>query len=233
MKLFDFLKPKKSRKSTQAYLNIAEIKDSVVVMKDGSLRLIMLCSAINFDLKTEEEQDALIGQYQNFLNSLNFPIQIVVQSRRMDLGGYLDKLKERLNQEQNDLLKTQMSDYIAFLKELIAQANIMDKKFYVVVPYFPPLIKTPISWEEVISGRPPKTLTSFEFDTFKRELIQKAGIVASGLGSLGLRCIQLNTQELIELFYNIYNPELATIEKLLPFEKLEAEVIQKGDKENA
>ena len=233
MKLFDFLKPKEVQKSTQAYLEIAEIKDSIVVMKDGSLRLIMLCSAVNFDLKTDEEQDILIGQYQNFLNSLEFPIQIVVQSRRMDLGPYLAKLKERLNQEENELLKAQMADYIDFLKELITQANIMDKKFYVVVPYFPPLIKTPASWEEVISGRPPKTLTASEFDTFKRELIQKANIIASGLGSLGLRCIQLNTQELIELFYNIYNPELAAAEKLLPLEELKAEVIKKGEGKNA
>jgi len=233
MKFFDFLKPKTERKSTQAYLDIAEIKDSVVVMKDGSLRLILLCSAINFDLKTEEEQNILIGQYQNFLNSLNFPIQIVIQSRRMDLGPYLSKLKERLNQEENELLKTQMADYIDFLKELIAQVNIMDKKFYVVVPYFPPPLQAPTSWEEVISGRAPKTLTVFEFDTYKKKLIQKANIIASGLGSLGLRCIQLNTQEIIELFYNTYNPELAAAEKLLPLEELKTEVVKKGEEKNA
>jgi hypothetical protein len=233
MNFFDFLKKGEAKKSTQAYLDIAEIKDSLVVMKDGSLRLIMLVSTVNFELKSEEEQDILIGQYQNFLNSLEFPIQIVIQSRRLNLSSYLSKLKERLNQTENELLKLQIADYIEFIKELITQANIMDKKAYVVVPYFPPLIKTPSSWEEIISGRPPKTLTASEFDTFKKEVIQRAQTVASGLGSLGLRCIQLNTQELIELFYNIYNPEFATLEKLLPVEELKTSVIEKAEEKKS
>jgi type IV secretory pathway VirB4 component len=233
MNFLDFLKRGEAKKSTQAYLDIAEIKDSLVVMKNGSLRLIMLVSTVNFELKSEEEQNILIGQYQNFLNSLEFPIQIVIQSRRLDLSSYISKLKERLNQTENELLKLQIADYIEFIKELIAQANIMDKKAYVIVPYFPPLIKTPSSWEEVISGRPPKTLTASEFETFKKEVIQRAHTVASGLGSLGLRCIQLNTQELIELFYNIYNPEFATLEKLLPVEELKSPVVEKAEEEKA
>ncbi|MCX6806750.1 MAG: hypothetical protein NT135_01355 [Candidatus Berkelbacteria bacterium] len=196
---------------TQAFIDIAQIKGSLIITKNFGLRLIMLCSAVNFDLKTEEEQDILVAQYQNFLNSLTFPIQIVVHSRKMELGPYLDKLKKRLRQEENELLKIQMADYIAFLEELIPQANIMDKKFYVVVPYNPPLIKTP----SLKSKTADKKLTGTEFETFKKEVIQRANVVASGLGSLGLRCVQLDNHELVELFYGIYNLDLAKIESFL------------------
>jgi len=229
MGLFDFLKPKEAEISTQAYLKIAQIRDSIVVLKDGSMRMVLLCSSINLDLKTEQEQDIIIARYQSFLNSLSFPIQILVQSRKMDLSPYLLKLKNRLNQESNALLKERIRDYIGFLQDLIQEVNIMDKKFFVIVPYYPPLIRPPASWEEVISGRPPKTLNLSEFETFKNELIQRAGLVASGLASVGIRCLQLNTQELVELFYNIYNPEFSKEEKLVPVEELITSVIKKGE----
>jgi len=227
MSLLDIIKkPKEIEKSTQAYLDIAQIKDSLVVMKDGSLRIVLLCSAINFDLKTEGEQDAIIAQYQNFVNSLSFHIQILIQSRRVDLTDYLAKLRERVGQEQDEFFKAQIADYLAFIKELIEKANIMDKKFYIIIPYFPPLIKTPASWEELISGRPPKALSTSEFETFKIEVLKRANVVASSLGAVGLRCIQLNTQELIELYYNSYNPDISPLEHLLPAEELSAEIIK-------
>lgn len=228
MSLLDAFK-KQEVSPTQEYLDIAAIKDSMVVLKDGTLRTVLMCSALNFDLKTEEEQEIIVNQYQNFLNSLEFPIQIVVQSRPMDLGVYLDKLDVQFKREENTFLKTQIADYVDFLKEMIPQANIMDKKFYVIVPYYPPVIKAPTSWQEVISGRAHKKLSDNEFETYKKELIQKAGTIASGLGSIGLRCIQLNTRELIELFYSIYNPELATTEHLTQTEELESDVIKKGE----
>lgn len=221
----------KVSQSTQAHLDIAEIRDSIVVLKDGSLRLVMMVSAINLDLKSEEEQEALIYQYQNFLHSLNFPIQILIQSRRLDLGSYLKKLEEKVAGEENELLKAQGRDYLSFLKELIPQANIMDKKFYLIVPYFPPLFKAPSFLSEIWAGRPTKKLTTSEFQSFKKELLQRANLVASGLAGLGLRCLQLNTQELIELFYNTYNPELGSREKLLEAQELEAEVIEKAKEE--
>lgn len=221
MTIFDlfFKKEEKAKRSTQAYLDIAQIKDSLIVLKNGGIRLVFMVSTTCFELKSEKEQDALIAQYQAFLNSLEFPIQILVHSRRVDLYPYLENFKRRLEEEENELLKKQMIDYLAFLAELVPQANIMDKKFYIIVPYDPVFLKP-------FSG----TFSESEFQQYKKELLQRAEVVASGLASLGLRCIQLNTQELVELFYNIYNPELATEERLRQIEELIAPVI-KGLKE--
>jgi len=216
--------------STQSHLEIAEIRDSIVVTKDGSLKMVFLCSAVNFDLKSEEEQEIIIHRYQNFLNSLTFPIQILVQSRPVNLGNYLNKLRELTKKQTNPLLKIQMEGYIVFLQELIATANILDKRFYVVVSYTPPIIKTPTLGG--VRSSTHKTYSDQEFENYKRQLLERGNLIATGLASVGLRCIQLNTQELIDLFYTTYNPELANTEKLLPVEELNTEVIQRGAKSN-
>ena len=229
------LKPKdiqKKKLTTQAHLPIAEIRNGVVVLKDGSLRLVLLVSTINFDLKNEEEQNALIYAYQNFINSFNFPIQIVMQSRRMDLSGYLTKLKARLGQIENPLLQLQTEDYIAFIERLITVANIMNKKFFVIVPFYPPAVRQTVSfWEKfkalLSDQEPPVDMTHFE--EYRKELVQRAQAVATGLGALGLRAVQLTTQELIELLYQSYNPELAVREKLIPIEDLSGAITQKKE----
>ena len=222
----------KKKLTTQAHLPIAEIRNGVVVLKDGSLRLIMLVSTINFDLKNEEEQSALIYAYQNFINSFNFPIQIVMQSRRVDLSGYLTKLKARLSQIEAPLLQVQTEDYIAFIERLITVANIMNKKFFVVVPFYPPAIKQSANfWEKfkavIADKEPPVDMT--HFDEYRKELVQRSQSVASGLGALSLRAVQLTTQELIELMYQSYNPELAVREKLIPIEELANAITQKKE----
>ena len=220
---------KKKRETTQAHLPIAEIRNGVVVLKNGSLRLVLLVSTINFDLKNEEEQNALIYGYQNFLNSLSFPIEIVMQSRRVDLSGYLTKLKAQLEKAENPLLQIQIEDYIAFIEKLVTVANIMNKKFFVVIPFYPPALKQTASFVEkfksAISAQEP-VIDMTHFDEYRKELTQRSQAVASGLGSLGLRAVQLSTQELIELYYQSFNPDLAVREKLVPIEELSAAAVQ-------
>ncbi len=225
-------KPKKKKETTQAHLPIAEIRNGVVVLKDGSLRLVLLVSTINFDLKNEDEQNALIYGYQNFINSLTFPVQIVMQSRRIDLSSYLTKLRAQLTQIQNPLLQIQTEDYISFIERLIKVANIMNKKFFIVVPYFPPALKQATSfWDKFKSAltesEPVVDMTHFE--EYRKELLQRAQGVASGLGALSLRAVQLTTQELIELLYQSYNPELAMREKLVPIEQLASAITQQKE----
>jgi len=210
--------------NTQDYLSLSDIKDGIIIGRDGSLCIILLCSAINFDLKTEEEQEILVAQYQNFLNSLEFPIQVVIQSRKMELGPYIDKLEERKKKIQNELLHFQLEDYINFLKELISKVDIMKKRFYAVVPYYPPVISAPTSWEQMLHGRPSKKLTETQFNSFKKEVLQRAGVIASALGSMGLRCIQLDDKELIELFYGSYNPGVVEEDKASKALEFEASI---------
>ena|SRR3989304_7158293 len=231
MSIFDFLKKQEGEKSsTQAYLDIADIKDSLVILKSGGLRLVIEVSATNFDLKSEEEQEIIIGQYQSFLNSLEFPIQILIQSRKIDLSSYINDLKKRMESEQNELLRIQMNDYIIFLEDLITQANIMDKKFYVVVPFDPPLLNSSqLQSLAKIGKTEDKTTGVFsesEFQAHKDGLLKRAQALTSGLSYLGLRSRQLNNQELAELFYSIYNPEIAAEEHLKQVEELVAPVIE-------
>lgn len=217
--------PKQPVGSTQDALKFAEIHNDTIVLKDGNLRQILLCSSINFALKSEQEQNSIIYAYQNFLNSLNFPIQIVMQSKKLDLSNYLAKLTEKANTQTNELLRAQTLDYIDFIKRLINLANIMDKRFYVVVPFIiPPKIgpQNPLA-----TGNQAKTLlTNDEFENYKKELEQRLQVIESGLGGIGIRTAKLNTQQLIELMYGVYNPEEASKEKLIEAENLTGEVVK-------
>lgn len=208
--------------STQEILRFAEIHDSIVITKTGELRVILMVSSINFALKSEQEQTAIIFAYQNFLNSLDFPIQIVMQSKKLDLYNYLIKLKKVSQTQTNELLRMQTVDYIDFISRLINVANIMDKKFFVVVP-FVPLPKVGISVPKQSQN---VTMTVDEFNRYKEELTQRSQVVQSGLGSVGVRCAQLNTQQIIELFYGIYNPEESSKQKLPPIDELTTQVIE-------
>jgi len=234
MSIFDFLKKQEGAKnSTQAYLGISAIKGSVVILKTGGLRLVVAASATNFELKSEEEQDMLVAQYQSFLNSLNFPIQILIQSRRIDLNPYLGNLKTRMQAEKNELLRIQMNDYIIFLQDLIAQANIMDKKYFIVIPYDPPILKPSQLPAAAHATKSAPVFSDAEFQTHKGEILKRAQVVASGLSYLGLRSAQLSGQGLAELFYGIYNPEIATEEHLKKVEELVAPVIEEGSKKGS
>lgn len=220
---------KKQINSTQEHIDIAEIKEGVVILKNGMMRMILLASSVNFSLKSEEEQNAIIMQYQNFLNSLAFPIQISIQSRRIDLDRYLTKLEDRLSRETNELIQIQTQDYIEFVRRLITIANIMDKKFYITVPFSPPNLQKRGLFDKIFNPtkitRP--NISDVEFKSFKEELAQRANVITSGLSALGVRTVALTTQQIVELIYGTYNPEESTKERLANVENLEQPMIEK------
>ena len=220
-------KQKKSKKpSVQAHLPIAEIKDGVLVMKDGTLRSVLLTSSINFSLKSEDEQTALISSYVGFLNSLEYPLQIVVQSRKLRIQPYLDTLRGFEQNQQNELLRLQIADYRAFVKELVDLGQIMTKRFYVVVPYDPASNTKKSFWtrvKEVITPTSSLRLKKERFLSRKADLDLRLRQVVAGLESMGLQVAQLDTQSLIELYYGSYNPDIAFNEPLSPLEKLQVE----------
>ena len=213
--------------STQEHLKFAEIHESMVITKTGEIRAILMASSINFSLKSEQEQNAIIFAYQNFLNSLEFPIQILLQSRKLDLTKYLAKLKEIASKQTNELLKMQTEEYIDFIGKLINFAHIMDKKFYVVIPFAPPPKIQPAG-NLLKAGRQAQTIqiSIDEFHSYKQELEQRVQVVQSGLGSVGIRSEPLNTQQIIELFYGIYNPEESIKEKLTDYENLTSSLVE-------
>lgn len=222
---------KKTHSTTQDHINLGEIRDGIVITRDGGLRVVMLATSINFALKSEQEQNALIGQYQTFLNSLNFPIQIIMQSRKLDLTSYLKNLSDRTIKEENELIKVQINDYVEFIGRLINIANIMDKKFYVVVTLDPPNVKKRGIFDKIFNptSRMEVKISTTEFKSFKQELTERASVIISGLTSLGVRVAPLNTQQIIELFYGVYNPEESTKERLTNAEELETPMVGKED----
>lgn len=203
-------------------------------MRDGSLRGVILGSAINFDLMSPQEQDGIEFAYQGFLNSLHFPVQIVIKSQKMDLDPYLEKLQGLRNEQQNELLGLLMDDYIANIRALVDEVNIMDKQFYVVVPFFPPL--TVAKTANLVSGikaafqpTPEITVAEEDFRQYKQELQQRMSLVSSGMSQMGVRAIALGTQELIDLYYGWYNPDVAANQKLIDTSQLQTPVVTKGE----
>lgn len=219
---------KKDKKlSTQGYLDIAAIKDNILILKNGGLRAVLLASSLNFALKAPREQEDIILRYQAFLNSLAWPIQIVMQSRKLDLGDYINKLRTMAEEQANEKIREQTESYAEFMDRLLAVANIMDKRFYIVVPFDPPSLKQRSFFDRLIN--PVKevtlTMTDKEFEEFKTQVTERVGLVASGLESLGIRSAQLNTKQLIELFYATYNPEEAVRQKLIDIDALSSRFI--------
>lgn len=214
--------PKHTKKSTQAYLDIAAIKDGVVVLKNGGLRAVLLASSLNFALKSPQEQEDIVLRYQGFLNSLNFPLQIIMQSRKLDLTDYLVRLRQRSEQETNEQIRAQTSSYVEFMERLISVANIMDKRFYVVVSFDPVGLKSRGFFDKLFNPTKQVTLTMTdkEFADYTVELNERINLIASGLGGFGVKSAQLTTQQLIELFYATYNPEEAVKERLTGIEQL-------------
>lgn len=201
--------------STQSNIPIAGIKDGIMILRDGQYRIVLEIAAVNFELKSEQEQNSIIFQYQSFLNSLHFPIQIVIQSKKLDLSPYLKKIKELANKQTNELIQIQTTDYVDFVEQLINLANIMKKRFYVTVGYQPVIVNNGI-FDKIFHKSESNHLKISETDfiNYAKELRQRAQNVAQGLGGIGLHCRQLSTQEIIELFYEIYNPEVAGKERL-------------------
>jgi len=203
--------------SSQQYIPISAIYDDVVVSKAGQFSQIMMVNSVNFGLKSEEEQNAIIQQYQGFLNSLSFPIQIVMHSKRLDLSNYIKDLTNRVSQEPNELIRYQIQEYIDFISKLISIANIMDKKFFIVIPY--QLTPAEAPKEGLLSGlfgNPHAHLKVplKRFQLIKEELTQRTNVISSGLSSMGITSEILTTKQLIELYYRTYNQEEALNEKL-------------------
>lgn len=197
--------------SIQEKIEIENIKDGVVVLKDKSLRAVLMTSSINFKFKSQTEQDALTFAFRGFLNSLDFPIQIVIASRKFDLTSYVSMLGIKQKEQENELLRIHLSEYIDFIKGLTELANIITESFYVVVPFAPIETKKGGTMEKVnILLGLQKTLPEEEqknFDTLKTQLWQRVNYVVSGLEGFGIRAVPLSSEELIELYYKMYNPE--------------------------
>ncbi len=215
--------------STQLHLNIAEIKDDVVILKNGGMRAILQTSSVNFNLKSEDEQNSIIYSYQNFLNSLEFPIQIHVQSRKLDIDKYVDSVKEKASQHENPLLKQQTLEYADYVEKLIEYADIMEKNFYVIVPFDPYRAQKPNIFskfmQSISSGDSIDSIKRrhHEFEEVKKHLMERVNSVKTGLESCNLRAAQLTTPQLVELFYRIYNPDTAHNEKIEDMGKIDIE----------
>ena len=219
-------KKKSHHPATQAYLPIAEIKDGVVVLKDGTLRSVLLVSSINFALKSEDEQNAIVSGYVGFLNSIDFPLQIVAQSRRLQIKPYLDNLQQIEKTQSNELLRVQIADYRAFVSELVEIGQIMTKKFYVVVPFDPLSNKKKSFWsrfKEVMKPASTIRLKDKRFQERKEDLELRVRQVLNGLSSMGLNVVPLDTQALIELYYATYNPDISFAEQMPDVNKLRVE----------
>ena len=228
--------PKSNPNSTQNTLQIAEIRDGIAIMNDGSFRAVVACQSINFDRMSPQEREAVEYSYQGFLNSLYFPIQIFVRSQKVDIRPYIEKLDKIRSEHDNMLLALLMEDYIGFISDLALQTNIMDKKFYVIVPFFTEIdaqkaVKASKSFMTNIFGRKEEKITINEQDLekAKTELRNRVQAVMAGLQQTGVQSVPLDTQELIELFYDAYNPDTATRQQITNFADLNAPVITKGE----
>lgn len=228
-----------NQNSTQNTLQIAEIRDGVVIMNDGSFRSVMMMKSINFDLMSQSEQESIEYAYQHFLNSLYFPMQIFIKSQKVDLQPYIEKLDKIRTEHDNMLLALLMDDYIGYIDALSQQTNIMDKKFYLVVPYFPhqeetkPLTQSKNFFSGVMALFDKKeqhvTINEADLEKAKAELRNRIQAVLGGLRQCGVQGLPLDTQELIELYYDTYNPDTATRQQLKSFEELDTDIITKGD----
>ena len=209
--------------STQAYLDIQEIKEGTIIMRDGSIRAVLVVSSTNFSLKSAEEQNALIGSYQNFLNSLEFSIQILMQSRKLDINSYLDKLRGIMQQQTNELLRMQTQEYVEYIEKLIEFASIMNKTFYLIIPLGTSAVKKGIFEKFTNLFNPAKEISikSRDFEKAREELLKRVNQVTTGLGQMGLKSLALNTEELIELVYNSYNMDTASPIKIKSVDELD------------
>lgn len=191
--------------SIQKHMEIKEIRDDVVVLKSGGLRAILMTTSLNFDLRSVEEQDSLIYQYQNFLNSLDFSIQIMVASRKFNIEPYIDTLKQKQQKQENPLLKMQTLEYIDFVRELTKTTNIMTESFYTIISYSPSVVKKKGFLDQLFKKQT-QPVEKQRFQELKNNLWQRVDFVAVGLQSVGVKAIPLKTDELVELFYKLYNP---------------------------
>ncbi len=233
--------PRKAN-STQNTLLLSEIRDSMVIMADGSFRAVIACKSINFDLMSSREREGVEFSYQNFLNALYFPVQIFIRSQRVDIGPYIDKLEEVRRNQDNMLLSVLMDDYISFIDALAQEANIMDKSFFVVVPFFPAGDMASLKeqgkgfFDKIFGGAKPNSsvtkIDKVSYEKAKDEIKNRVDSVVSGLMRVGVQAVQLNTKQLGELYYNVYNPDTAVREPLGDFDNIAVTYVKKAPSPN-
>lgn len=204
-----------SARKAQDFVPIKEVRDGVIILKDGGLRAVLIVSSINLALKANDEQLATINQFQNFLNGLDFPIQISIQSRRLDIRPYLLLLEERLKAQSEQLMKIQIKEYSDFILSFTEEVNIMTKNFFVVVPYNTSIVSVKSGILGIFGGggapkaehgESKKANDLADFEEKRTQLDQRVNVITSGLGSMGIRSSQLKTEEVVELFYKTFNP---------------------------
>lgn len=201
--------------ASQQFVPVQEVRDGIVVQKDGTLCAVLLVSSINLSLKAYDEQRAVLLQFQSFLNTLDFPVQIIIQSRRYDVRPYILTLENRLREQQEQLLQVQTREYIEFIQSFTDQVNVMRKSFFIVIPYIPPVLSQGKGAGRIFSflrktSSTAESLTNFEEQ--RTQLEERMSVVEQGLTRLGLRLVQLGTQEIIELLYKTFNPGETTSE---------------------
>lgn len=197
-------------RATQDFVPIKEIRDGTILLKDGGLRAIILANSTNLSLKSNDEQIAIISQFKNFLNTLDFPVQISVQSRRLDIRSYLLSLENRMKVQTEPLLKLQTKEYIDFIREFTESVNIMTKNFFVVVPYTEVSLKASANAFGNLFFRKNNTQAKLEakmdFEEKRSQLEQRISVVQQGLASCGIKSAQLDTEQIVEVFYQVFNP---------------------------
>jgi hypothetical protein len=229
--------PPNTLNSTQNSLMIAELREGMAIMHDGSFRAVVKCQSINFDLMSDRERDGVVMSYQNFLNSLNFDIQILIRSQRVDIGPYINRLVDSRRNQDNMLLGVLMDDYINFIDNVAENANIMDKSFYIVVPHYTVgsvnnAIKNSTNlFKSIFSPKKtgPVHIDSASYVKAKEEVGNRVNLVLSGLFQIGIQSHQLNTKQLGELYYNFYNPDTAVNEELSDFNQVASIYTKKAD----
>lgn len=213
-----------SNSTSQQFVDVSEIKDDAIVLKNGTLRGVLNVSAINYDLKSTQEQEAIIEQYKNFLNSLDFPIQILINSRKINIEKYLDFMDRKEKDQSSELLRFQISEYKNFIKQLVSISNIMDKNFYIIVP-FSSIENQEKGFMDTFSSflNPRKSIVDKRelFETCRNQLFQRMDHIIAGLSGVGLKMIPLKTKELIELLYNSYNSNVFNLTELEDTTKLD------------
>lgn len=194
-------------KPAQSFVPVKEVRNGVIILKEGGYRGVLMCSSVNFALKSEDEQRAVIGGFQTFLNTLDFSVEIVVHSRRMDIRPYLALLEERTDVQATELMRIQVREYIQFIKNFTEGSDIMTKLFYVIVPYEPAAIKSVTSSFPMFGAKPAAQAEGLKesFEEHRVQLEQRMALAASSLGASGVRAVALGTEEIIELLYRSFN----------------------------
>ncbi len=226
----------RNNNSTQSTLQLSEVRDGMVIMIDGSFRAVIACKSINFDLMSDREREGVEYSYQNFLNSLHFPVQILVRSQRVDIGPYIEKLINQRRQQDNMLLGVLMDDYINFIDALADEANIMEKSFFITVPYFPSgdvqnLVSQGKGFFGKLFAQPKNTITHIDavsYQKAKDEIKNRVDSVINGLFQIGVQSVQLDTKSLGELYYNYYNPDTAVRQPLGDFDNIATTFVKKA-----